>query len=145
MSPETTRKFLLAQHQRLREHTEDCVRLARLFRVGEPCGQLLDHALERLRTEFSIHNESETKEISKLLHGPAAWGSLMIDRMLEEHVAEHAAFWEMLTGTRDEIAARIDDLADELEAHMAAEERTFLAPVTLSEEVIRVRTREDSF
>ena len=46
--------------------------------------------------------------------------SLLVDRMLEEHVAEHAAFWELLTGTRGEVAARIAALAEELDAHMAA-------------------------
>jgi hypothetical protein len=62
--------------------------------------------------------------------------------MLDEHLAEHAAFWELLAGTPAEVAARMDDLADQLDSHMAAEERTFLAPVTLRDDVIRVRTRE---
>jgi hypothetical protein len=70
-------------------------------------------------------------------------GSLLVDRMLEEHVAEHAAFWEILSGTRGEIADPIDDLADEIDAHMLAEERTFLSPVTLRDDVIRTRTREN--
>lgn len=100
-------------------------------------------ALDMLREEFSLHNETETAVIQKLLHGPASWGSLLIDRMYEEHVAEHSAFWELLTGTRAEMASRIDDLAEELDAHMAAEERTFLAPVTLRDDVIRVRVREE--
>ena len=79
---------------------------------------------------------------AELLHGPAAWGSLMVDRMLEEHVAEHAAFWELLSGTQAEVAERIGELAEELDAHMAAEERTFLSPVTLRDDVIHRRTRE---
>ena len=54
--------------------------------------------------------------------------------MLEEHVAEHAAFWEMLTGSTVEVAARMDELIDELDAHMAAEERTFLSPLVLHPE-----------
>jgi hypothetical protein len=56
--------------------------------------------------------------------------------MLEEHVAEHAAFWELLSGTQAEVAERIGELAEELDAHMAAEERTFLSPVTLRDDVI---------
>jgi hypothetical protein len=78
----------------------------------------------------------ETAVIVDLLQGPAAWGSLLIDRMLEEHVAEHAAFWELLSGTQAEVAERIGELAEELDAHMAAEERTFLSPVTLRDDVI---------
>jgi hypothetical protein len=143
MNAERTRHHLLLQHQRLREHAETCTRLARLYRAGQPTGPELDLALDALREDFAIHNEAETTAITALMHGPAAWGSLMIDRMLEEHVAEHAAFWEALSGTRADVVARIDDLAEELDAHMAAEERTFLAPVTLRDDVIRRRTRED--
>jgi iron-sulfur cluster repair protein YtfE (RIC family) len=142
MNAEQTRRQLLAQHERLREHLETCTRLAKLFEIGQSSGADLDAALERLRAEFASHNEAETTVITKLIHGPSAWSTLMIDRMLEEHVAEHAAFWELLSGPRNEVVARIDELADELDAHMAAEERTFLAPVTLRDDVLRVRTRE---
>jgi len=142
MDTNATRLMLLAQHERLREHLATCTRLGKLFRMEQCTGAELDVALEVLREQFGIHNEAESTVIGRLLHGPAAWGSLLIDRMLEEHVAEHAAFWELLSGTRAEVAARIDELADELDAHMAAEERTFLAPVTLRDDVISVRTRE---
>jgi iron-sulfur cluster repair protein YtfE (RIC family) len=142
MTAESKRLLLLEQHERLRQHTETCVRLAKLYEQSEVCGAELDAALESLREEFALHNAAETRVIGELLHGPAAWGTLLIDRMLEEHLAEHAAFWELLSGTRAEVAARIADLADELEAHMAAEERTFLAPVTLRDDVIRARTSD---
>lgn len=144
MKAETTRLLLLAQHARLRGYVETCTRLGKLYRLGEDCGRDLDAALETLREEFAAHNETETNVIREILHGPAAWGSLLIDRMLEEHVAEHAAFWDLLSGTRAEVATRIDELAEELDAHMAAEERTFLAPVTLRDDVIHARTRESS-
>ena len=143
MTAETTRLLLLAQHEHLRGLAQTCTRLAKLYRLGEGVGRDLDIALEVLREEFAAHNEAETALICALLHGPAAWGSLLIDRMLEEHIAEHAAFWELLMGTRAEVAARIDDLADELDAHMAAEERTFLGQVTLRDDALRVRTREE--
>jgi iron-sulfur cluster repair protein YtfE (RIC family) len=143
MNAETTRTFLLAQHDRLREQMHACTRMARLFRVGLATARELDLVLDALREEFALHNEAETLVIQKLLHGPAAWGSLLIDRMFEEHIAEHSAFWELLTGTPADMATRIDDLAEELDAHMAAEERTFLAPVTLRDDVIRLRVREE--
>lgn len=143
MSAEKTRLLLLAQHARLRDYVDSCTRLARLYRAGESTGEELDNALDVLREEFTLHNDTESAVIAELLHGPAAWGSLLIDRMLEEHAAEHAAFWDLLSGTRGEVAGRIDELADELEAHMAAEERTFLAPATLRDDVIRTRTREE--
>jgi iron-sulfur cluster repair protein YtfE (RIC family) len=143
MNATEARSALLDQHTRIRRQLEICTGLAHRHRAGEEVGRELDIAVGRLRDEFSDHNQTETAIIGELLHGPAAWGSLLVDRMLEEHVAEHAAFWELLTGTRAEIAARLDDLAEELDAHMAAEERTFLSPQTLRDDTIRTRTRED--
>jgi len=143
MTAEETRIRLLQQHERLRQQMNTCTRVAKLFRAGQATGRELDVALDVLRHEFSLHNEAETAVIQKLLHGPASWGSLLIDRMFEEHLAEHAAFWELLSGSPSEMATRIEDLAEELDAHMAAEERTFLAPVTLRDDVIRVRVREE--
>jgi iron-sulfur cluster repair protein YtfE (RIC family) len=138
MNPEQVRLQLLAHHTRLRAHLDTCTRLARLAGPGPDAA--LDAALALLREAFAAHNEAETAIIGELLHGPASWGKLLIDRMLEEHVAEHATFWELLSGTPAEVASRIDELADELEGHMAAEERTFLAPGTLREDVLRTRT-----
>jgi iron-sulfur cluster repair protein YtfE (RIC family) len=142
MNANEARTTLLAQHDQLRLLLETCTRLARQQRDGEPVIAELDEALAELRDEFAEHNRRETAVIGELLHGPAEWGSLMVDRMLEEHVAEHAAFWELLSGTRAEVAERIEELAEELDAHMSAEERTFLSPMTLREDVIRRRTRD---
>lgn len=142
MKANEARTTLLAQHERLRLLLDTCTRLARQQRDGEPVTGELDQALAELRDEFADHNQMETAVIADLLQGPAAWGSLLIDRMLEEHVAEHAAFWDLLSGTRAEVAERIGELAEELDAHMSAEERTFLSPMTLRDDVIRRRTRE---
>ena len=133
MNATEARTTLLAQHEQLRLLLDTCTRLAQEQRAGEPVTAELDEALAELRDEFADHNQMETAVIADLLHGPAAWGSLLIDRMLEEHVAEHAAFWELLSGTQAEVAERIGELA---------EERTFLSPVTLRDDVIHRRTRE---
>ena len=143
MNATEARTTLLAQHDAIRQKLEACTSLARLHRAGGEVSFELDAALGRLRDEFAQHNQTETAIIGQLLQGPAAWGSLLIDRMLEEHVAEHAAFWDILSGSHIQIAERIDDLAEELDAHMLAEERTFLSPVTLRDDVVRTRTRED--
>jgi hypothetical protein len=141
MNADQARTALLAQHARIRGHLEHCVSLGAQLRTGANVGAELDLALTQLREELAAHNESETNIIGTLLRGPAHWGSLMIDRMLEEHIAEHAVFWDLLTGGRDEVAARMLDLAEELDAHMAAEERTFLSPMTMRDDVIAARTR----
>jgi iron-sulfur cluster repair protein YtfE (RIC family) len=142
MNATEARTTLLAQHEQLRLLLEICTRLARQQRDGEPVTAELDQALAELRDEFADHNLMEAAVIAELLQGPAAWSTQLVDRMVEEHVAEHAAFWELLSGTREEVAERIGELAEELDAHMFAEERTFLGPMTLRDDVIRRRTRE---
>ena len=131
MEPTTARQTLLAQHERLRGHLADCSDLAHRIRDGEPVQAALDAALDGLRRDFAEHNQAETSVLRPLLAASSEWGKLLIDRMLEEHLAEHAVFWDMLDGTAAAIAAHIDDLVDELDAHMAAEERTFLSPQVL--------------
>jgi iron-sulfur cluster repair protein YtfE (RIC family) len=142
MNTESKRLSLLQQHERIRAHLQTCTRLATLYRAGDvEAARQLDAGLDALRDEIAVHNQAETGVIRQLLHGNSDWGALLIDRMFEEHVAEHAAFWEVLSHPGAELADRINDLADELDAHMAAEERTFLAPGTLRDEVIAARTR----
>ena len=143
MNATEARTTLLAQHDAIRHKLQACTGLAKLHRSGQDVSSELDAALGQLRDELAQHNQTETAIIAQLLHGPAAWGSLLVDRMFEEHVAEHAAFWEVLSGTTGQVADRIDDLAEEIDAHMLAEERTFLSPVTLRDDVIRTRTREN--
>lgn len=142
MNATEARSMLLAQHERIRLQVELCVRLARRHRAGEEVNAELDLALSRLRDQVAEHNAAETAIIARLLHGPAVWGSRLVERMLEEHVAEHDVFWDLLSGTRGEVAHQIEELAEDLDAHMAAEERTFLSPVTLRDDVIQLRTRE---
>jgi hypothetical protein len=139
MNAEAARHELLAQHERIRKHLAVCSTLAGRLRSGEPLAIELDVALGRLRTEIAEHNANESQVVRWLLEGSPGWGTVLIDRMLEEHVAEHASFWTMLAGSVDEVAGRIDDLIDELDAHMAAEERTFLSPAVLRDEVISRR------
>jgi iron-sulfur cluster repair protein YtfE (RIC family) len=135
MDRNTVRNTLLAQHERIREDVAACRRLSERFRAGEPVTAELDLALAQLRADFDKHNRTETGLLLPfLLHasqGRDTRGTLLAERMLEEHAAEHAAFWRRMEAPRHEIAANIDELTEELEAHMAAEERTFLSPLML--------------
>lgn len=139
MDADIARKTLMAQHGQIRDDLNRCCVLAQRLRSGEPVVFELDLALTMLRNDVTQHNATEGEVIGPLLRGLPGWGDLLIDRMLEEHLAEHAVFWEMLSGTVDEVAARIVDLTDDLEAHMAAEERTFLSPLVLCDDVIACR------
>jgi iron-sulfur cluster repair protein YtfE (RIC family) len=135
MDRNTVRNTLLAQHERIREDVAECRRLSELFRAGEPVAAELDVALAQLRADFDEHNRTETSLLLPLLlhasEGSHTRGTLLAERMLEEHAAEHAAFWQRIDAPRNEVAANMGELMEELEAHMAAEERTFLSPLIL--------------
>lgn len=136
MDAEAARHILVAQHDQIRAHLHDCSALAQRLRKGEPIHDELDAALAQLRSDLMEHNTTEGDLIRLLLRDSPDWGTRLVDRMSEEHVAEHAALWGMLAGSADEVAARMNDLVDDLDAHMAAEERTFLSPVVLRQDVI---------
>lgn len=143
MDAGATRMTLLAQHDRLRADLNRCGALARRLRCGEPTQGELDTALTQLRFDFAEHNATESALVGPLLHDSPGWGARLVERMVEEHVAEHTAFWELLAGSAAEIAERMDDLVDELDAHMAAEERTFLSLAVLHPEVIARNRRTE--
>jgi iron-sulfur cluster repair protein YtfE (RIC family) len=110
--------------------------------VGEPVAAELDLALAQLRSDFDEHNRTETSLLLPLLlrasQGRDTRGTQLAERMLEEHVAEHAAFWRRIEAPPDDVAANMDELSEELDAHMAAEERTFLSPLILrADEIAR--------
>ena len=138
MDRTTVRNKLLGQHQRVRADVAECRAFAQRLRDGEPVSTELDLALARLRADFDDHNRTETGLLLPLLlhdsEGRGTRGTLLAERMLEEHAAEHAAFWARLLGSLPAVAAGMDELAEELDAHMAAEERTFLSPVLLRDD-----------
>ena len=142
MEADRARYQLLEQHTRIRDHLERCVRLSHRLVDGEGVHGKLEDELVKLRTEFTQHNAAEAEVVRAFLARSAKWGALLVDRMMEEHAAEHAAVWEWLSGPVESVAERIDDLAEELEAHMAAEERTFLSPSVLHEPAIARHTPE---
>lgn len=143
MDIESARTKLIAQHDKIRAHLGECSKLAEQLQSGQPVDAALNAALAQLRADVLEHNATEADLIRPLLHGSPDWGTLLVDRMGEEHVAEHAALWEMLTGEVGEVAARMSDLIDDLDAHMAAEERTFLSPLVLRHDVITRHRRQE--
>jgi len=143
MDLESARTALIAQHDKIRMHLSECSELAQQLRTGHSVDVELSAALAQLRSELTEHNTAEADLICPLLDNSPGWGTLLVDRMGEAHLAEHAALWEMLVGSTSEVAARMDDLVDDLDAHMAAEERTFLSPLVLRHDVITRHRRQE--
>jgi iron-sulfur cluster repair protein YtfE (RIC family) len=140
MMPSETRNLLLQQHARLRE----------LFGIAEAAAdRLLAHttgaaelhdALVELRRALAAHTAAEEAVLEPLLRTADAWGPLRVDRMLEEHEAEHAALNAALEGEDHIVARRIAELAETLDAHMLAEERTILNPTVLRDDLVEVES-----
>jgi hypothetical protein len=119
--------LLLGQHDAIRTQLDLSRGIAQRVRRGEAAEAELEVALEGLRDAFSTHNLSESSLIRPLLIGAKNWGEQLLERMIEEHLAEHIAMWAAMGRPALVLATQLDDLAEELDAHMAAEERTFLA------------------
>jgi len=110
--------------------------IAKRLRTDDADEAELELALERMRADVYQHNLSETELIRPLLVQGQRWGELLIGRMLEEHLAEHVAMWAVMEQPARVVAFELEELAEDLDAHMAAEERTFLARDVLREDVI---------
>ncbi len=141
MEPSQARAELLAQHDRLRQLFTEVQASADRLRAGETGPADFQRRLAELRREFAAHNESEERLLEPILRLDFAWGPARIARMLEEHGAEHTSFRDALAGPELEVAARFADLVEEIDAHIAAEERTFLSPGVLRDDMV---TLEDT-
>jgi hypothetical protein len=145
MQPSQARKLLLHQHDELRRAFDDALRICDLVTSSGAASATasatsLWAAVERVGDLFALHNATEEVLLEPLLREDYAWGHARIGRMLEEHKAEHAEMRAALRPDADltGAAARVRDAIEMMDAHMAAEERTFLAPSVLRDSVVQV-------
>jgi hypothetical protein len=136
MNPSEARQRLLGQHEWLRAMLEQTRVLARRFLAGEPVARALEADLLALREGYAAHNSYELSVLEPMLRDADAYGPVRIARMIEEHGAEHRALEEHVAGTTEEVALHFDDFADLVDAHMAAEERTFLSSQVLRDDIV---------
>lgn len=125
--------MILAQHAGLRALLETAVATARRHVQGVATDDEIDRSLAAIRVAFAEHNLFETSLLVPLLGGVDAWGPKRIERMIVEHVEEHRVMDAFLSRPGREVVPDLADFVDEIEAHMQAEERTFLAPTALPE------------
>jgi iron-sulfur cluster repair protein YtfE (RIC family) len=126
MRPSHARLVLLEQHARLRELAATAQSLATDVLAGASDIAAFCQAIDQLRHAVEEHNAREEAFLTPFLQAEPSLGALRARRMLEEHAAEHAVLLQTLDGDPREVAANLADLLDDLEAHMQAEERTFL-------------------
>jgi hypothetical protein len=133
MDAREARIQLLEEHRRLRLLVAAADEAAAILLAGRGDGSVFRVALAELRVALASHNDSEEALLEPLLAGADAWGPVRVRRMLEEHVAEHLAMRTTLQGDDVEVAPRMAELAEDLLAHIEAEERTFLHASVLRE------------
>lgn len=125
MMPSAAREALLEQHARLRVLFGEALALARQREATGRGGAALEELMARISRAFAEHNRYEESVLRPVLLARDGWGPARVDRMMAEHIAEHSAFVEQLAGVLPSADA-LADFVEEVDAHMAAEERVFL-------------------
>ena len=141
MEPSKARNVLLFQHDELRQALGEALRTCDLVTSGgNASASTLRAAVEKVSDLFALHNATEEALLAPMLREDYAWGQRRIDRMLEEHRGEHAEICAALSmdGDLAQAAARVRDAIEMIDAHMAAEERTFLARSVLRDTLVQV-------
>jgi hypothetical protein len=123
---------LLEQHETLRGMIEACEQLAEDVDRGSNDPGRLVREVTRLRLAFEAHNRHEESVLPRLLHEVDAFGEVRVARMVSDHGDEHRSLRRRLDGPTHELRATMD----QLRAHLAAEERVFLSPRVLRDDVV---------
>lgn len=131
MNPSEARTHILREHDRLRELLAAAEDAAKRLLSGKGKVAAFRDLLAQLRTTLAEHNAHEEALLAPILSSADATGPMRVRRMAEEHAAEHATLLAHLAGPDSEVAHRMSEVAEDLLAHMEAEERTFLHPRVL--------------
>jgi hypothetical protein len=126
---------LLDQHDQLRILMTRCEQLADELDAGGGSPEALAREIVRLRLAFDHHNTSEEHQLRPILRDADSFGEVRIERMVAEHVEEHRAMRQRFTmGPTSELRDTLAALRD----HLATEERYFLSPRIVRDDVVVV-------
>jgi iron-sulfur cluster repair protein YtfE (RIC family) len=130
--PAATRARLLDEHEALRLRLARAEAMAKAMHEGFAVREEFREAVSALASTLARHNLHEEALLEPLLLLGDEMAPARVARMREEHAGEHAAL-RVALAEEDlaTLAAALPDLAEELRAHMEAEERTFLHPQVL--------------
>jgi hypothetical protein len=135
----TNRQLLLElvkQHRTLRELMERSEQLADRVDVGgDPVP--LQQTVELLRVAFVAHNAFEERLLKPVLFEADAFAAARIERMVEDHVAEHRAMRARLDDTA---TSALRDVIESLRAHLDAEEKYLLTDTVLRDDLVTVES-----
>lgn len=127
-----TRDELLAQHDRIRVLLAEACRCGAHAEETLYAQQAFEAIVESLRDVVEAHNLLEEVLLAPVLAAQAGPGALRARRMFDEHRQEHTLLRKTLARLPTSLARDMPAIAEMLEAHMLAEERTFLSEQALT-------------
>jgi iron-sulfur cluster repair protein YtfE (RIC family) len=145
MELDDVRRELMADHAHLRELISRLERHAATIQRGEGSvddARTLRELLRTLFDDLEAHSGRENEILEPILRSLDAWGPARVERMEEEHRAEHEALVRTLEQLTEaslpgEMAATAVTLCEELLVHMAVEEEYLLHPNVLTYDVVK--------
>lgn len=138
LTPSRTLAELIAQHDALRGMMSRCEELAdRLDAHPDEDPTALTRELARLRVAFDAHNKFEEQLLRPVLLEHDSFGTVRVERMVEDHVNEHREMREQLASPT---TAALRDLLETLRAHLEAEERYLLSSRVLRDDLVTVES-----
>ena len=135
-TPSRVLSELIQQHATLRTMMEHCEQLADELEASRGDPAELTREVAKLRIAFEAHNAFEEKLLRPVLVEMDAFGEVRVDRMVADHLGEHRAVQDQLSGPLGELR----DALDQLRVHLDAEERYFLSSRVLRDDTITVET-----
>jgi hypothetical protein len=132
--PSQALALLATQHRQLRDMIADCEALADALDAGRGDPAPLLAAVTHLRRTFDAHNELEEALLPPVMIDTDWLGAVRVSRMIEDHLEEHSALTrELETTTSSELRSVLASLL----AHLDTEERYFLSPKVLRDDLAR--------
>jgi hemerythrin-like domain-containing protein len=137
--PSAALRELLHQHDELRQMIDTCLALVDRLEGGAAVAGDLAQAIARLRIAFEAHNRHEEALLRPVLIAADAFGAVRVDQMIEEHVEEHRVVRQTLASI--EVDGLVEILTT-LRTHLEEEERWFLSPRVVRDDVVSVEGSE---
>jgi hypothetical protein len=145
MTNSEVRDYLLAEHRGLRGLMSLCEREAHRILAGENDSHHLLACILQLLDALERHNATEEAALQPLLLDTDSYGSVRVDMMLDDHIAEHLWLHDLL---RDAVESEVPDRAantalsamHRLSDHMEREERHFLNSRVLRDDIMPIDT-----
>jgi iron-sulfur cluster repair protein YtfE (RIC family) len=124
---------LVAQHARLRGMIDRCEQLADGLDASSVEPAQLVTEVAQLRIAVDAHNQFEERMLDPVLIDAGWLGAVRVSRMIEDHVEEHRALRRELDTSA---SAELRDVLASLRTHLGTEERYFLTPKVLRDDLV---------